>query len=228
MNTLAFSIETYSLVTYWLGMAAVAAMAGAAVVESGAKRFDLFGVIVIALAASLGGGSLRDMLLARPVFWIADEIYLLTAIIATTGVFFLSRWWAMPVRTFLILDAIGLALFSITGTAAALSLGTSWLVASFIGVITGVMGGVFRDVLCNEEPWVFRSPLFATASWLGSWLYIWLVAIDVGALAANLIASSSILCIRFYALRKGVKLPQFKEKKRVVDTDIGNNIDTGT
>lgn len=214
MNTLAFSIETYSLVTYWLGMAAVAAMAGASVLESGAKQFDLFGVIVIALAASLGGGSLRDMLLDRPVFWIADELYLLIAILAAVSVFFLARWVSMPVRTFLILDAIGLALFSIFGTGAALTLGASWLVASFIGVITGVMGGVFRDVLCNEDPWVFRSPLFATASWLGCWLYILMIEFDVGPLAANLIASSSILLIRLYALRRGVNLPRFREKAK--------------
>jgi uncharacterized membrane protein YeiH len=212
MNTLAFSIENYALVTYWLGMAAVAAMAGASVVESGAKQFDLFGVIVIALAASLGGGSLRDMLLDRPVFWIADELYLLIAIMAAVSVFFLARWLVMPVRAFLILDAIGLALFSIMGTHAALVLGTSWLVASFTGVITGVMGGVFRDVLCNEDPWVFRSPLFATASWLGCWLYILMVEYNVGELVANLIASTSILLIRLYALRKGVNLPRFREK----------------
>ena len=213
MNTLTFSIESYGLVTYWLGMAAVAAMAGASVLELGAKRFDLFGVIVIALAASLGGGSLRDMLLDRPVFWIADELFLLVAILAAVSVFFLARWLLMPVRTFLILDAIGLALFSIMGTDVALDLGATWLVASFIGVITGVMGGVFRDVLCNEDPWVFRSPLFATASWLGCWLYIVMVECDVGELAANLIASSSILLIRLYALRKGVKLPRFKKKE---------------
>ena len=155
MDAATFSIESYSLITYWLGMAAVAAMAGAAVVEAGAKRFDLFGVIVVALAAALGGGSIRDVLLDRPVFWIADELYLLIAIIAATSVFILARWLVMPVRTFLILDAIGLALFSITGTEAALNLGASWLVASFLGVITGVMGGILRDVLCNEEPWVF-------------------------------------------------------------------------
>jgi uncharacterized membrane protein YeiH len=213
MNTAAFSIENYSLVTYWLGMAAVAAMAGAAVVEAGAKRFDLFGVIVVALAAALGGGSLRDMLLDRPVFWIADQLYLLIAILAATSVFFLARWLVMPVRTFLLLDAIGLALFSITGTEAALTLGASWVVASFMGVITGVMGGIFRDVLCNEEPWVFRSPLFATASWLGSWFYILLVEYDIAELTANLVASSSILFIRAYAVRRGVTLPRFKEKR---------------
>ena len=209
-----FSIENYSLITYWLGMAAVAAMAGAAVVEAGAKRFDLFGVIVVALAAALGGGSLRDMLLNRPVFWIADELYLLIAIISATSVFILARWWVMPVRTFLSLDAVGLALFSITGTEAALNLGASWLVASFIGVITGVMGGIFRDVLCNEEPWVFRSPLFATASWLGSWLYILLVENEIAELTANLVASSSILFIRTYAIRRDVKFPRFKEKRK--------------
>jgi len=214
MNTFVLSIENYALITYWLGMAAVAAMAGAAVVEAGAKRFDLFGVIVIALAAALGGGSIRDILLDRPVFWIADQVYLLIAIIAATSVFILARWLSMPVRGFLILDAIGLALFSITGTEAALNLGTSWLVASFLGVITGVMGGILRDVLCNEEPWVFRSPLFATASWLGSWLYILMVEYGLEELLASLIASSSILIVRAYAIRKGVKLPSFKEKSK--------------
>ena len=105
---LAIDPDTYSSVTYWLGMAAVAAMAGAAVLEAADKKFDLFGVIVVALAAALGGGSLRDMLLDRPVFWIADQIYLLIALCAAVGVFFLARWWRMPIRVFLFLDALGL------------------------------------------------------------------------------------------------------------------------
>ena len=214
MDTTAFSIENYSLMTYWLGIIAVAAMAGAAVLEAGAKRFDLFGVIVVAVSAALGGGSLRDMLLDRPVFWIADETYLLVAIVASTCVFFLARWLFMPVRVFLILDALGLALFSIAGVEAALSLGTSWLVASVLGVITGVVGGILRDVICNEEPWVFRGPLFATASWLGSWLYIVMIDIQVDELIANLSATVCILGVRAYALRRGVELPLFREKEK--------------
>jgi uncharacterized membrane protein YeiH len=206
--------ETLSLVTYWLGMAAVAAMAGAAVIEAGKKQFDLFGVIVIALAAALGGGSLRDMLLDRPVFWIADQIYLLVALISASSVFFLARWLRMPMRTFLLLDAIGLALFSVTGTEAALQLGTSWLVASFMGVITGVMGGILRDVLCNEDPWVFRGPLFATASWLGSWLYIFLREVEISYWAASAAAGITILLIRALAIYKDVNLPRYKEKNR--------------
>lgn len=205
--------DTLSLVTYWLGMAAVAAMAGAAVLEAGSKKFDLFGVLVVALAASLGGGSLRDMLLDRPVFWIADEMYLLVAIVATTSVFFLARWISMPVRTFLLLDAVGLALFSVTGTEAALQLGASWLVASFMGVITGVMGGIFRDVLCNEDPWVFRGPLFATASWLGSWLYIFLIEAEISYWAASVASGIVILLIRAFSIYKDVNLPRFKHKR---------------
>ncbi len=205
-------VETYDLLTYWLGMAAVAAMASAAVMEAGSKKFDLFGIIVIALAASLGGGSLRDMLLDRPVFWIADQIYLLVALCAATAVFFLARWWKMPMRSFLLLDAMGLALFSLTGTQAALILDASLLVASFMGVITGVMGGVFRDVLCNEEPLVFKGPLYATPSWLGSWLYIGLIQLSISTWLASVIAGGFIFAVRGYAIWKGVNLPMFRSK----------------
>jgi uncharacterized membrane protein YeiH len=217
MLSLLDTVDTYQLLTYWLGMAAVAAMASAAVLEAGNKEFDLFGVIVIALAAALGGGSLRDMLLDRPVFWIADQVYLLVALCAASFVFFMARWWRMPVRLFLLLDAIGLALFSISGTQAALALDTSLLVASFMGVITGVMGGVLRDVLCNEEPLVFKGPLYATPSWLGAWLYIALSQLDLanGGLndwLAGLIAGGFILVVRGYSIWRGVNLPRFRHK----------------
>lgn len=206
------SIETYQVVTYWLGMAAVAAMASAAVMEAGSKEFDLFGIIVVSLAAALGGGSLRDMLLDRPVFWIIDQVYLLVALCAATSVFFMARWWKMPMRLFLSLDAIGLALFSISGTQAALALGAPFLVASFMGVITGVMGGVLRDVLCNEEPLVFRGPLYATPSWLGAWLYILLIDLQIVEWLSGLIAGGFILAVRGYSIWRGLNLPKFRSK----------------
>lgn len=206
------SLDTYHQLTYWLGMAAVAAMASAAVMEAGNKEFDLFGIIVIALAAALGGGSLRDMLLDRPVFWIADQVYLLVALCSATAVFFMARWWKMPMRLFLILDAIGLALFSISGAQAALMLEASFLVASFMGVMTGVMGGVLRDVLCNEEPLVFKGPLYATPSWLGAWLYIALLSLNVSIWLASILAGGFILTVRGYSIWKGVNLPRFRSK----------------
>ncbi|MFT7409473.1 MAG: putative membrane protein YeiH [Oleispira sp.] len=218
MFDLAASEQTFSLFTYWLGMAAVAAMASAAVFEAGNKQYDLFGIVVVSLAASLGGGSLRDMLLDRPVFWIADQTYLLIAMLAAFSVFVLVRWWAMPMRLFLVLDAIGLALFSISGTEAALQLNASPLVASFMGVTTGVMGGILRDVLCNEEPMVFKGPLNATPSWLGSWLYIGLVELQVSMILASLVAGGIIFLARGYAIWKGINLPTFRTKK-IIDPD---------
>lgn len=94
-------------------------MAAAGVLEAGAKRFDLAGMVFVALAAALGGGTLRDLLLDRPVFWVADQTYLIAALTAAMATFFVARAVVLPLGLFLIPDALGLALFTITGTKAA-------------------------------------------------------------------------------------------------------------
>ena len=194
---------------YWIGLAAVATMAAAGVLEAGRKRFDLFGMVFVALAAALGGGTLRDMMLDRPVFWVADQAYLLVALAAAFATFFLARALVLPVGLFLIPDAIGLALFTITGTKAAAAWGAPWLVASFMGVITGVVGGILRDVLCNEEPLVFRGQLYATAAWIGALLYLAAPALGLGPGPAALLAGSVILLLRLAAIRFDLGLPRF-------------------
>src|SRR5690606_30958808 len=107
---------------YGIGLAAVAVNAASGVLEAGRKPFDLFGMVVVALAAALGGGSLRDVLLDRPVFWIADPAYLVTAIVTGLATFALVRLVRLPPRLFLLPDAVGLALFTVIGTQAATSL----------------------------------------------------------------------------------------------------------
>ena len=120
-------------------------------------------------ATALGGGTVRDVLLDRTVFWISDQTYLLVAIVTTLVIFFAVRGLKLPQRLFLIPDAIGLALFTIAGTQIALQWHAPWLVASLLGVITGVVGGVLRDVLCNEVPLIFvRGELYASAAWAGA------------------------------------------------------------
>src|SRR5690606_38454536 len=117
-------------------------------------------------ATALGGGTVRDVLVGRPVFLIADQLYLIVALVATLAVFFAVRNLRLPPRLFLIPDAFGLALFTIVGTQIALQWQAPWLVASLLGMITGVVGGVLRDVLCNEVPLVFvRGELYASAAW---------------------------------------------------------------
>lgn len=202
------SISLTTLI-YGIGLAGVAVNAAAGVLEAGRKPFDLFGMVVVALAAALGGGSLRDMLLDRTVFWVADQSYLLAAMLAGLATFALVRVVRLPPRLFLLPDAVGLALFTVSGTQAALALDAPWLVASLMGVITGVFGGIVRDVLCNEVPLVFTGELYATASWLGALLLVALHAAGLSAGWSALAAAALVLAIRLLATRFRWRLPVF-------------------
>ncbi|GAA5174743.1 trimeric intracellular cation channel family protein [Niveibacterium umoris] len=198
------------LLGYWLGIAAVAACAAAAVLEVGRKRFDAFGVVVVAFAAALGGGTTRDLLLGRQVFWIADPTYLIAAALAGIAAFGLARRMRLPLDLFLIPDAIGLALFTIVGTKVALNEGTHWTVAGLMGVITGVVGGILRDVLANEEPVVFHGELYATAAGAGALTLLGLLALDIDPRWAAFWAGSLIFAVRLAAIRWHLRLPEFQ------------------
>lgn len=202
--------QTISIVMYWITIIAVASSASAGVLEAGKKNFDLFGIIIVAVAAAIGGGTIRDLLLDRTVFWVRDQTFLLAAIIAAVVVFFVLRRVPISQKMFLIPDAVGLSMFAIAGTNTAWLLGSPWLVASFMGVITGVMGGILRDVLCNEEPLVFQGTLYATAAWGGSLLYIYLRSATVDITIAAVTASLAILLIRLLAIRWQIGLPKMR------------------
>jgi uncharacterized membrane protein YeiH len=197
------------IILYGVGLAAVAVNAASGVLEAGRKPFDLFGMVVVALAAALGGGSLRDVLLDRQVFWIDDPTYLVAAIIAGLATFTLVRLVRLPPRLFLLPDALGLALFTVVGTEAALGVGAHWTVASLMGVITGVFGGILRDMLCNEVPLVFSGELYATASWAGALLLVGLLALGVSAGWAALAGGVAVLALRLCAIAFRWRLPVF-------------------
>jgi len=146
------------------------------------------------------------------VFWIADQIFFIASVGSALCLFIAARFIIISPKYFLIADAAGLATFAIAGTLVSLMLGTSPLVASFMGVITGAMGGVFRDVLCNETPVVFSSSLYATVSWLGSLLFIGLLTFEVETTYAAIIAGVSIFIARLLAIYYKLKLPRFRFK----------------
>lgn len=173
---------------YWTGMAAVALCAVTGALEAGRKQMDIVGVTAVGLATALGGGTLRDLLLARAVFWTTDQTYLLAALLATLLSFFAVRAIHLHPRLFLIPDALGLALFTVLGTEIALQHGSPWLVAALMGVITGVVGGVLRDMLCNDIPLIFLpGELYATAAFAGALTVVGLRLLDAHpALAATL------------------------------------------
>jgi uncharacterized membrane protein YeiH len=195
---------------YWITLLAVIVSSASGVLKAGFKQFDLFGVIIIAIATGLGGGSLRDMLLDRDVFWIRDQGFFIASLGSAIAVFIAARLMAIPQRFFLVADAAGLATFAIAGTLVSLMLGTPWLVASFMGVMTGTMGGIFRDVLCNEPPVVFLSPLYATVSWGGSLIFIGLLQLGQDVTLAAVIAGLGIFISRLLAIRFNISLPKFR------------------
>jgi len=199
---------------YWITLFAVIVSSASAVLKAGFKQFDLFGVIIIAIVTGLGGGSLRDMLLDRAVFWIQDQSFFIVSVGSAIVVFLAARLVAISHRLFLIPDAAGLATFAVAGTLVSLMLGTPWLVASFMGVMTGIMGGIFRDVLCNEPPLVFHGSLYATVSWAGSLLFIGLLQLGFNVTLAAVIAGLSIFIARLLAIFFEVKLPRFRFKSQ--------------
>ena len=199
---------------YWIGLVAVSVNALTGVLDAGRKQMDLVGVVMVGSATALGGGTVRDLLLDRTVFWISDQTYLVVALATTVVVFFAVRGLRLPPRLFLIPDAVGLALFTVVGTQVALEWQAPWLVASLLGVITGVLGGVLRDVLCNDVPLIFvRGELYASAAWAGALALIGLQALGLSSVAAAWISMAVVLVARLLAMAFRITLPTYSERK---------------
>ncbi|ROS88167.1 trimeric intracellular cation channel family protein [uncultured Duncaniella sp.] len=175
------------------------------------KHFDWFGAYTIGVITAIGGGTLRDILLDIPVFWMQTWLYL-----AVTGVSFLivaafTRILTSDSKSLFMFDAVGLTLFVITGIEKTLAEGYPMWVAMIMGMITGSFGGILRDVLINEEPLFFRKDIYATACLAGGGVY-WIFA-EAGSpvWVQEALCVITILVLRWGALRYGWHLPEMKE-----------------
>jgi uncharacterized membrane protein YeiH len=199
----------------WLEQFAVAVCAISGALAAAGKRLDLFGVIVLAVVTAVGGGTIRDLCLgAQPVFWVENPAYILNATITALATFVVARFWTVPQRALVIADAFGLALFAIVGTEKALLLQASGVIAVMLGVITGVAGGVLRDVLRREVPLVFQPEiyLYATAAFCGATAFVLLQKFLPDSPANRLIAMGLILALRLAAIGWKLRLPLFKSR----------------
>lgn len=143
-----------------------------------AKRFDWFGAYVVGLVTAIGGGTLRDVLLDVPVFWMQSSWYLTVTGIALLTVIVFRKLLVKGMRTLFIFDAIGLALFVVVGIEKTLAINYPMWVAIIMGISTGSFGGVLRDILLNDEPLFFRKDIYATACLAGGLVYWLLYALD--------------------------------------------------
>ncbi len=200
---------------YVIEQFAVAVSAITGVLAARGKQVDLFGVIVLALVTAFGGGTIRDLALGcQPVFWVSDPNYLLNATATAVVCFIAARFHHFPQTTLLVADAFALALFTVAGAKKAVMLPAAPSIAIAMGVITGVAGGIFRDVLTGEIPLVFKKEiyLYATASFCGALVYVALWRCWPSEPAASLIGLAVTLVLRLAAIRWKLGLPVFKSK----------------
>lgn len=137
------------------------------------KKFDLMGVGIIAFVTALGGGTLRDLLIgSQPVGWMQNHIYLWVILGGVTLTFLLHKQLLYLRKTFFLFDAMGLGVFAIGGLTKALEHGVEPVYAVICGMMTATMGGMIRDVLCNDIPLIFRKEIYASAALIGAALYL--------------------------------------------------------
>ncbi|QTF92242.1 trimeric intracellular cation channel family protein [Halomonas sp. BM-2019] len=196
---------------YALDMAGVIVFALSGVILACRSRMDPFGMLVLAAVTGIGGGTLRDLVLGvRPVFWVTDPTYL-WVILATVGLSILGFHYIHRLsRGFLpVADAFGLALFTVIGTHKALLLGAPGVVAVLMGLLTGVAGGMVRDVLARRVPMVLRQEIYATAAIAGGITYVVLDGLAVPDTLTVALALLVTLGLRLAAIHWQLALPTF-------------------
>lgn len=205
-----------SLSTAQVAVEAVATLAFAlsGLIEAARRKLDAVGVCVVAGLAAFGGGTLRDVLLdRRPFFWVEHAAWLwaLLALCIVAMLFLRRRHFGLTERAMQWPDALGLGLFSATGTQIALDNGSPALVAVLMGVVTAVFGGVLRDIVCNEIPRAFSDHRpYAVCAFAGGWVLVGAQAVGASADVALLAAAGSATLLRGVALWTGWTLPAWQ------------------
>ena len=172
-----------------------------------AKHFDWFGGFVCGFAVAIGGGTIRDLMLGVTPFWMTSSIYFTCTIIALlVGILFSKKLSRME-NAWLITDTLGLAMFTIAGLQKTLQYGHPFWVAIVMGCITGVAGGVIRDVLLNQEPIIFQKDIYAMASVAGGLIYWLLAALGINIGITSIVTFLVICLVRYVAVRYHISLP---------------------
>ena len=197
---------------YLFDLIGVGVFAVSGALAAGRRRLDLIGVVVAAAVTAVGGGTIRDLLLDRhPIFWLTDSRYLLVIIGATIATILYVRWKRVPGVALDVADALGLALFTVTGAQVAERAGMPVITCVLLGTITGAAGGVIRDVLLAQVPHILqRGSLYATAAIAGASAYLALAALGVSSAVASLAGMACVAGLRLAAIVWRVQLPAFE------------------
>ncbi|PIG93386.1 trimeric intracellular cation channel family protein [Gloeocapsopsis sp. IPPAS B-1203] len=203
------------MILYLLDLLGVAVFAVSGALAAGRKSLDLLGVAAIAIVTAIGGGTLRDVLLDNPVFWIQDSIYLVVILFSAALTLIYTRFRQPPAKALLIADALGLSFFAISGAQGVEQADLSRIIVVLMGTITGVVGGVLRDVLLAEIPLILRrGNLYATAAIAGIIVYLILQQFGMMRSLAALLGMATITAVRLASIIWGLSLPVYSLQER--------------
>lgn len=196
------------MLLYVFDLMGVAVFAVSGALAASRRGLDLFGIVVVAAITAIGGGTLRDLLLDRhPIFWILDSTYLAVTCAAALLTVAYVRFLPVPHRALLVADALGLALFAISGARIAETSGLGPVIVILLGTMTGVAGGVLRDVLSAQVPLILQREIYATAAVAGISVYLLLQALGVPRPIPSAAGMVSVVVLRLLAIRRGIHLP---------------------
>lgn len=175
------------------------------------KDMDLFGAAVIAFVTAVGGGTTRDLIIgATPVAWIDNIEYSVAILLSIPFTFLFKKYVVTLKRTIFIFDSIGIALFTISGMQKALDYGLNPVMAMLMGMISAVVGGVIRDILCNEIPLIFRKEIYATACLLGALVFYLLSGWGLDQELNYVLTTLLIFSVRVVSIKYNLSMPKMK------------------
>jgi len=199
-------------VVYAIDIAGTFAFAISGALVAIRKKFDVFGVIIIAFVTAVGGGMTRDVLInAHPINWIGDINYIWTILIAVAATFLFRSKIAPLRRTMFLFDTIGISVFTLLGVQKGINFNLHPFVALVMGMSSAVMGGVIRDVLTNEIPLIFHREIYASACLSGGIVYLLLYPLNMNEDVLFVISAGIIILVRTIAVQYKLELPRIKK-----------------
>ena len=199
--------EFVSLVQDVIEVLGTLAFAISGIRHAASKKYDWFGGFVCGFAVAIGGGTIRDVMLGQTPFWMTNPMYIYCTFIALFITIVFAKYMKKLDNAWFAFDTLGLALFTIAGIQKTLTCGFPFWVAIIMGCLTGVAGGVIRDVLLNKEPVIFHKEIYAMASVSGGFLYWGMTLLHVNVALTSIAVFTLVCTIRFLAVRYHVSLP---------------------
>jgi len=198
-----------------MDLVAVAVFAITGALVASRKEMDIIGFLWLGIITGVGGGTVRDLLLGLPVFWMHEPVYVVTSVVMSVAVYFTAHLAQSRMKILLWLDAVGLSMVTVAGTAKGLDAGVGPINAIVMGVITASLGGIIRDILGHEPSIILRKEIYVTASLMGALIYAASIGLGANNAVGTALGFSVAFVVRGFAMIYGWSLPTYRSRPGV-------------